>query len=183
MSLRNKSFSPIYEIEASPVSHMIEISLNSLKTFYESVGMSCVLQSQDSLNWLEIRMGVDEAKRPKTLVLLVIEKDSSSEQNFGYFIQFRYLFPFTVQKETIPEMARFILLLNKVIEFPGFGFSESDGKVYFRHDLHSCIKRINEDLLKGVLGYILFMIDSYGPVMESLAEKKKTLNQILKEGV
>lgn len=165
---------------------MIEISLTSLKQFFESLGLACKSRSQDTFEWLEIQAGKDYADRPIDLILLAsaVERPDPSvkARNFGHRIQFRYIFPFTVPKERISEVARYILLINKMIEFSGFGLGENDGVVYYKHDLHSSIIRVREDLLQGTFGYILFLIEGYGPALEALATGKKSLDQIMEEG-
>jgi hypothetical protein len=139
---------------------------------------------------LIITMAEDDKKRPLLLELYIFEKSIELEHHHGKqekrkpkFLNFRYYFPFRFKDEAVNDIARYVLLINKSLEFAGFGMSEVDRNVYFRHDLLCASNKIDSHIFKGLIGYCLLIIYTFGPEIEKLASCKKNFIQLIEENL
>ena len=166
---------------------VIHCSLDGLENFFKKESINCYKES-DSVefptDYLVIDTAVDEKGRPQLIQLYVLNRDipgkvSQANDREANFIQIKYIYPFEFQAEAVNEIARYVLLINKTLDFLGFCMSEVDSKIFFRCDL-SCKKTlIDTELLKGMLGYILLAVDSFCPTMEKLATQEITFQTVL----
>ncbi len=168
---------------------MVEVSLNSLQTFLNTQNISSRLIEKTAeipLDRLVLTLGTDEKNRPQNLDLYVVEKELASltpdkKGGKAIFLHLRHVLPFTLQDQAIAEMARYMLFINKGLEYEGFGMSEVDRIVYFRHDLHCSLRQVSDEVLMGLLGYILLIIDAFGPKLEKIAHLQKTFVETVNE--
>lgn len=161
----------------------IHCSLDSLETFFKQESLSCKVEKDTGefpVSYLTIDMGLDGKNRPQKIQIIPLEKEIAgrTKDSLPNFLQIKYLLPFEFLLGAENDLARYLLLINKTLDFPGFGMSESDRKVYYRYDLHCRKSLIEEELLKGLIGNILLMIDSFIPTIEKIA-----LRQISIEGL
>ena len=153
---------------------LVQCTLEALCEVLKKESMICHIEkrrSESETDHIVIDMGLDDRGRPQfleiaPLVKLVPGKRGESKPNF---LQIEYFYPFECMPHTVNQLARYLLLLNKTLDFTGFFLSESDHMVYFRHDLCCPNSKVDMELLKGLLGYILLTIDSCMPAIEGLA--------------
>ncbi len=169
---------------------LIECSLESLKEYLEKERISCTLEKgtgENPIDYLLIDMGADDKQRPQLIELFALQKDLPNTEGvenrpspgLPNFLHIQYVLPFEFSGEAVNDIARFLLLINKTLEFSGFGMSEVDRLVYFRHDLYCERSKINTELLKGLLGYLLFIVDSFTPTIEQLALRELSFQQVI----
>lgn len=96
------------------------------------------------------------------------------------FLQFLLFFPFFAEETSFSDLARYLLLVNKSLEFPGFGLAESDRLVYFRHLLFFPSSRVSETMILDFIGMILLLIDAFGPNIAQIARLEKSYSEIIK---
>lgn len=173
---------------------MVDCTLKALKDFFESETITSRTEKLDGENPVEVlvlQFGQDEKGREQLIELFIEEKnlvgderkEIKSPPKKALFVHFRYVFPFEFQDESVNDLARFLLLINKTLEFPGFGISEIDRRIYYRHDLYSDSTRLREDLLKSLLGYILLIVDTFGPKLEQVASLQLTYKEIVDQSL
>lgn len=173
---------------------LIECSLDSIKEFLEKETITCSLKNGGKelpIDYLVIDMGVDEKGRPQLIEIFAVQKDipetegvkEQTKGNKQNFLNIQYFLPFKFRGEAVNDISRFLLLINKTLEFTGFGMSEVDRLVYFRHDLFCERSKVNTELLKGLLGYLLLMVDSFSPTIEKLALQETTFLQVINQAI
>jgi hypothetical protein len=173
---------------------LIECNLQSIKEFLEKESITCSLEKspeETSLDYLVLDMGEDEEGRPQLIELFAVEKEvrdfleekkqpSSIPSNF---LHIRYFFPYEFKVEAVNDIARFLFLINKTLDFTGFGMSEVDRLIYYRHDLFCQNSKVNSQTLKGILGYLLLIVDSFGPTIEQLSSQEMTFAEIVEKAL
>lgn len=161
---------------------MIEVSLNSLQAYFKEENMEVELKSSTEeipIDRLILNLGVDEQNRPQQLEVVVIEKKLPESK--AVFIHMSHILPFKVQDDALGEVARYLLFINKSLEYPGFGLSEVDRMIYYRHELQCTFHQVSQELLGGILGYIMLITDSYSSRIEKIATQEKTFYQTVSE--
>lgn len=171
---------------------MIDASLAAIKEYLEAESISCSIETEEDeapVEFLAIDMGEDEQGYQQTVQIfrtekaLIQAKGSETAPKPALFLHFRYIIPFRFEPEAVNDIARFLLLINKTLEFPGFGMSEVDQVIYYRHDLYCGFGQLNEDVLKGILGYLLFVVDSFTPKLQQLAARKISFKDVVEEAL
>jgi len=170
---------------------MIDCSVSAIKGFLESESIQLHLEKgteSTPIDTLVLEIGNDYAGRVQEVLLQIVKKkmlntDKTSESPTKdlKFLSLLYFFPFQFKDEAVNDIARYILLINKTLEFSGFGLSEVDRLIFFRHDLWCNLGKVNRDLLKSFLGYVLLLADAFGPKFEQLASCEKSFFQIIEE--
>ncbi len=143
---------------------MIDVNLHSIHDYFSQKNIKCSLK--------EKFLAISLDPIPVCLYIVNIEKLEAS------FIQFRYFFPTKFIPEATCDLARYLLRVNQGLQFQGFGLIEADQIVYYRHDIYCYRKRIDSQILDGVLGNILLFIDNYGENIQDLSLRKKTFEEI-----
>lgn len=173
---------------------LIECSLESIREFLEKEAIKCKIErgiGEIPTDFLTIDMGQDEKGRPQLIELFAVIKEipetegehrKEKTQNPN-FLDLQYLLPFRFPGESVNDIARYLLLINKTLKFIGFGMSEVDGLVYFRHNLYCQRSKVNVELLKGLLGYLLLIVDSFSPTIERLARREITLQEVIEQSL
>lgn len=172
----------------------MEVTLAGIKEFLKTQSTDVKMEkaSQEMpLDHLVLRFGVDERNRPQSMSLYVVEKELGSltaQKKMGTKATFIHLYmelPTHIQDEAVGDIARYILLINKALEFEGFGMSEVDRMIYFRHDLHCSQKQLSDEMLMGLIGYILLIVDTFLPHFERIASGEatfvETVEQVMKQ--
>lgn len=179
---------------------LIECSLPSIKEFLEKETIICSIEKgvgEFPVDYLMIDMGEDEKGRPQRIELFAVQKEiPETEDTSGRpksdktkggdkpnFLHIQYFLPFKFRDESVNNIARFLLLINKTLEFTGFGMSEVDRLVYFRNDLFCDRSKVNTELLNGLLGYVLLIVDSFSPTIERLALQESTFQEIIDQAL
>lgn len=132
---------------------------------------------------LEIDLGDDAAHRPWKLLLSpsaqeLVEDDKTSKSGFiNIFMEF----PFLCKKEAAADVSRLLLLLNKGLPFPAFGFSEVEHIIYYRHMLYCNNGMIPIPIVTALVGLVALYVDSLAPSIELVASGTKSFVEVLEE--
>lgn len=146
-----------------------------LKNLEFSVKEETIQQdSGSSLSVLSIFLGSDSLKRDLYLQLTLLEMEKKR------FCQCFLPFPFNCKKEVFPDLARLILLINKVSPLPGLGLSEIDQMVTFNY-LFPYSRHEFFDFFPLLISKILFIYEVYQPHLENLAAGKISYEELLKQ--
>jgi hypothetical protein len=172
----------------------MEVTISGIEGFLKTQSVDVKMQratEEIPLDHLILRFGVDERNRPQSINLYVIEKELgslSAQKKKGTkatFIHLYMVLPIQIQDEAVGDIARYIMLINKALEFEGFGMSEVDRMIYFRHDLHCSQKQLSDEVLMGLIGYILLIVDTFSPHFERIASTEttflETVQQVMKQ--
>jgi len=101
----------------------------------------------------------------------------------GYvdLMQILCLSPICATDEFAPQTQRAVHLINKVSPLPGFGWDETDNRLFFRHSLILTPETCDHQFLRNSFTSVEQIIDLYFPTMESVALGDVDLNQLMKE--
>jgi len=128
---------------------------------------------------LYIILEADSQGRPRAMQLQYVPVEASAHGD--HLLQIVSTLPFQYNAGLAGDVARMILLVNKILELPGFGLSEADKACYY-HYVHICPKgEINGPLLLDLLPTFIHYVDEFGPVIEDIASGNKTHQEAIEE--
>jgi hypothetical protein len=88
----------------------------------------------------------------------------------------------TKEKEHIfGDVARFLHLVNKELDVPGFGMDENAGVVFYRLMLPSTHKRVDEDVLIAYIKTAQHVCQMFSGAIEGISSGQMTLKQVLEK--
>ena len=166
--------------------------LGRFEKIFRAEGKNCSLeQASDSfpLPQLLVDLGQDKQNRPRVLAITfqeqffqaILESQKLQAESRYVSIQFDMVFPFEMSVQTSREVACVLLFINRLIDLPGFGMSETDNQIYYRYVLLAQEKAIDKPLLLGIVGTIMLAMDLFGELIEHAASGKMTFNQLLEK--
>lgn len=83
------------------------------------------------------------------------------------------------QQAIISDLARFLHLLNKELDIPGFGMDEIAGVVFYRLMLPSSKKKIDPELLSAFLKTVDQVCQMFSNPIEALSSGQMSLDEVL----
>jgi hypothetical protein len=169
---------------------MFQTTLKAIKQVLETDGMKCQLMPKTEeipFDQLYVALMVEGIPQEVILQLKMVEHAledvSQREKGTLHLLQFFVGLPFKVHEEKIDETIRFLCLINRSFEIPGFEFSEVDRVVYYRYVLMTSENSIPSILIKNLLGVIMFILDGFSTKIEDIAKGKRSLDEIIQEAI
>ncbi|MBS0655445.1 MAG: YbjN domain-containing protein [Verrucomicrobia bacterium] len=99
----------------------------------------------------------------------------------GELLQFLTFIPCYVEQSKVSDMARFLHMLNKELDMPGFCIDEGSLTVFYRLVLPTLKKEYNEDAFEAFINTSQTICKSFATVIEALAIGAMTLEEIIKK--
>jgi hypothetical protein len=99
----------------------------------------------------------------------------------GPVIQTVTFLPVSCDSETVADVSRLLHLINKEIDFPGFGLDETTSTIIYRTAFLYLDGDLDERILQLSLRGISTACTNFTPVISSLTEGRITLTHILEE--
>lgn len=170
---------------------MVKANMNSINEFLEKQEMDCHLIPQNEeipSDILFVTMGVDEKGRDLLMQISLAEEDfSESFELFDleksspkrYVIHVFMALPFMVKDQFVGDISRLILLLNKTMRLPGFGFSEVDRMIFFSNKL-MITEELDELMLMSLVGNVITYVDAFEEPLEVVADGRMSFSDIIK---
>ena len=166
--------------------------LSRFEKIFVADGKKCNLVEANEefpLSQLFVDLGQDKQNRPRTLAITLqeqyfqtlLEHQQMQTDSKYYSIQFDAFFPFEMNVHTSREVASVLLFINRLVDLPGFGMSETENQIYFRYVMLTRENCIDKPLLIGVTGTIMLMMDLFGDIIYEAAVGKMTFNQLLEK--
>lgn len=166
--------------------------LTRFEKIFRAEDRKCTLEPATEdfpLPQLLVDLGTDKQDRPRALAITlqeqffqtILESQKLQAEAAYISIQFDIDFPFEMSVQTSREVACVLLFINRLIDLPGFGMSETDNQIYFRYVLLAQEKAVDKPLLLGIVGTIMLAMDLFGELIESAASGKMTFNQLLEK--
>jgi hypothetical protein len=168
-------------------------NLEEIKALLETKQFKCEIlppSEQIPFNQLVIALDPDYLDRPRILIIRSISRDlSASDELIGITsekksyreIHLIAVLPFQTVENCFAETARFIMLLNKGMELPGFELSEVDRLIFYRHAFVIPEDGLDERILFSLVGMVELLLDSFSESLESVATGKQSLREILEQ--
>lgn len=173
---------------------MLHANLKDIKKFLEKKHyLNCAFLPKNNtmpIDQLIVKLDSDAQGRERLLLIRAAQQNlcandailgiDSKAKNYQE-LQFIVTLPFYVMEAQIPDVARFILLLNKGMELPGFELSEVDHLIFFRHAFVVPEDHLDQRILLSIIGMIELLVESFAENLESVATGKQSLQQMVDE--
>lgn len=99
----------------------------------------------------------------------------------GELLQLLTFIPINVDEDKVTDMARFLHMLNKELDVPGFCIDETSKTVFYRLMLPTLKKEISQESLEAFLNTSQVVCKSFSTIIEALAVGAVKLSDILKK--
>lgn len=93
-------------------------------------------------------------------------------------MQMLAFFPVSLQKESVADTARLLLLFNKELDIPGFGMDEEGGVVFFRCMINLPGKKIDPALFHQYLNTISTACKAFSPAVEAIVSRALSFDKL-----
>ncbi len=140
---------------------MIPLETNSVEQYLKKEGFAPETEKDSKQQFIKLTLGDKEVP----VFFRVMEKSS--------LLQLIAYPPTQIQEETIPEIARFLHILNKELDIPGFGLDENTKLIFYRVVLPTLSKEIDEGLIKAYVSTIKNAITYFFAGVEAAQEYTK----------
>jgi hypothetical protein len=97
----------------------------------------------------------------------------------GELIQLLTFVPCSIDADKLQDVARFLHMLNKELDVPGFCMDEQSQTIFYRVVLPSLKKEFHPESLEALLNTSQVICKSFGTVIEALAIGALTLQEII----
>lgn len=172
----------------------MKLDVRDIQKTLESYDFQVKLQEKNEevpIDQLFIYLGEDDQDRPLILHLRLFKQRFQQEANGKpenevsfqelYFINFFIALPFAVEEKMFGDLARLVLMINKVCAIPAFGLSEVDKIVYYQCT-HLCEEdEMNPDLLLTMIALIMQQIETQLKTFESVSSGQESLKSVIEE--
>lgn len=170
---------------------MIKLELKHLAEFLNKQELECSTMKHTKefpFDYLFVHFGTDRNDRDWIMQIRIIaqvveieneETHQKEDQDKLYQIQFMLPLPFETNETCFGDLARLILLINKLCTLSGFELSEADKLVFFRYTYLLEKNQISEWILTSIISNIVTLSDIFAPYLESIADGKRTLAEAI----
>ncbi len=146
---------------------MTDMNLNNLVTLFNQKGYEAKIQEETG----QVYAIFKENDQEYPIFARIYEG--------GELLQLIAFFPYQLEKDVLPDIARLLHLLNKELDIPGFGMDEFGGVSFFRCMLNTPGKKLNEDLLDLYLNTIRLACKSFGPTIAAVTSGAMSVDDII----
>ncbi len=132
------------------------------------------------------KMKLDAKVQKETNQIYIVFKHESKEcplfirlLHDGDLVQLLTFIPCYVEQAKALEVCRFLHMLNKELDMPGFCFDETSMTVFYRLILPTLKKECSEETLEAYINTSQMVCKSFGTAIEALAIGAMSLDEIL----
>lgn len=148
---------------------MIPANLNSILEFMRNNQFEVDIQQETQQIFTIIKMN----QREYPLFIRLFEESQH--------VQLLVFIPSPLKPEMVSDMGRFLHLLNKELDLPGFGMDEIAGVVFYRLMIPALKKKIDEELFLAYLKTIKNVCQLFAPPIEAVSQGHTTLDEIIQK--
>lgn len=134
------------------------------------------------------KMNLDGKVQKETNQIYVVLKHDEREYPLfirdlhdGELLQLLCFIPCYVEQNKVAETSRFLHMLNKELDMPGFCFDETSMTIFYRLILPALNKEFQESSFEAFVNTANMVCKSFGTVIEALAIGAMSLEEILKK--
>lgn len=99
----------------------------------------------------------------------------------GELIQLLAFIPTNVTEPTVSDASRFLHMVNKELDVPGFCLDETSSTIFYRLIVPSFKKELNEEVFEALLNTTQVVCKTFSPAIEAIARGIMTLEEVLKK--
>lgn len=149
---------------------MIDLNLNSLLRHLQAKKFDARFQEQTNQITIIFKI-LNDHQFP--LFLRIIPE--------SHLLQALLFLPTPLKSSAISDLARFLHLLNKELDLPGFCLDETAHVVFYRLIMPATNNKIDLNLLETYLNVIQKIAETFFPVVAALAQEGITLEEVQKK--
>ncbi len=97
----------------------------------------------------------------------------------GDLLQVIAFIPVSVEAKGMIDLARFLHMVNKELDMPGFCVDEQSGTVFYRVVIPTLGKKIDPNLFKAYIKTIQNVCHTFGTIVLALAAGAMTMDEIM----
>jgi hypothetical protein len=99
----------------------------------------------------------------------------------GELLQLLTFIPTNVKPECLNDLGRFLHMVNKELDVPGFCLDEGSGTVFYRLILPSFQKEISPAIFEAFLNTSQVVCKTFSPAIEAIGNGVMTLEEVIKK--
>jgi hypothetical protein len=99
----------------------------------------------------------------------------------GELVQMLTFLPTQVKKEQFSDVARFLHIVNKELDVPGFCIDETSSTVFYRLIIPTVKKELDKEIFEALLNTSQVVCKTFSPPVEAMAQGLMTLEAVLKK--
>lgn len=99
------------------------------------------------------------------------------------FLQYFLLFPVDCPQHNLIDLVRLVTMVNNGLPLVGFGVSEAQRRVFYRHMQLTLDEALNPEQVSITLNSIEYMVNTLGSALLDLCEDRRTLQQIVSDDI
>ena len=96
-------------------------------------------------------------------------------------LQLLTFIPTNVKPECLNDLGRFLHMVNKELDVPGFCLDEASGTVFYRLILPTFQKEINPTIFEAFLNTSQVVCKTFSPAIEAIGNGVMTLEEVIKK--
>lgn len=154
---------------------MHKYSLGYIKDFLVKEGLKAEVATSENIVSKHIIIELEKDHKERDLkIYLTLDQEKVKKESHrkpALFLQIWMVFPFKFHDESILELARYLIIINKSLAFPGFGLSEPDQMIFYKYTLTFPNENLDLILIKNFIDLIQFLYDTYSQTIEQVAIK------------
>lgn len=134
------------------------------------------------------KLGYEATVQSETNQIVVIFKHDNRQfplfirtLHDGELLQLLTFIPCNIKPEQANDMARFLHIVNKELDVPGFCMDESSWTVFYRLLLPAPKKELADETFEAFLNTTQVVCKSFSPVIEAIAMGAMSLDEVLKK--
>lgn len=131
---------------------------------------------------------LDAKVQPETKQIFVVFEHEGNqfplfirELHDGELIQLLTFIPCHIDANHLLDLGRFLHMLNKELDVPGFCLDETSSTVFYRLMMPTLHKEFSPEVLEALINTSQMVCKSFGTVIEALASGAMSLDEILKK--
>jgi hypothetical protein len=97
----------------------------------------------------------------------------------GDLMQLLAFIPTEIKTNTLIHVSRLLHLLNKEMDFPGFGMDEKAKVIFCRYVIPTKTKQISEELLDVYIKTLRTVCETLSPVIVTVAHGQSTFDEVM----
>lgn len=135
---------------------------------------------------LVVLLGVDRLGRELAAQISVWEQQSAQGVNYPteedsiYNLKIYLPLSLEIKEGTYNDLTSILCFVNNNLEIGSFGFNEFESTLHFKYNWMCRQDQIDPQLIMGVLGMMIFYIDSQFPSIAAIGEGKESYLSFLK---
>ncbi len=148
---------------------MIKIAQHSLLTELKKMNLDAQVQEETN----QIFIIFKHEKREFPLFIRILHD--------GELLQLLTFIPTHVKKECVNDISRFLHMVNKELDVPGFCLDEMSGTVFYRLLLPTLKKELSNDIFEAFLNTSQVVCKTFSAAIEAISSGVMSLDEVIKK--